>query len=195
MLRKMMGMAVCVTVFAALLEAAQVPRKSPEFGISLNNGKQVLLSEYRGKAVALMFILTYCGHCQQTVEVLKKLQAEYGPRGFQVLATAIEDMAAMAVPDFIKRYQPNFPLGYNNRHQTVAYLQFNPDMRMMMPQLVFVDREGTIRAQYTGDDPFFGAKQETNLRAKIEELLAPAQNSQSKSTRNLRGRRPSTSPN
>ena len=195
MLRKLMGMAVSATMFAALLQAAQLPRKSPEFGISLNNGKQVLLSESRGKVVALMFILTYCSHCQQTVEVMKKLQAEYGPRGFQVLATAIEDMAAMAVPDFIKRFQPNFPVGYNNRQQLIEYLQLNADMRMMMPQLVFVDREGTIRAQYSGDDPFFGPQQEANLRAKIEALLQPAQNSQSKSSRNLRGRRPSASPN
>ena len=171
MLRKVMGMAACVTMFAALLQSAELPRRSPEFGISLNNGKQVLLSEYRGKAVALMFILTHCAHCQQTVQVMKKLQAEYGPRGFQVLATAIEDMAAMAVPDFIKRFQPNFPVGYNNRQQTIEYLQLNVDMRMMMPQLVFVDREGAIRAQYSGDDPFFGPRQEANLRAKIEELL------------------------
>lgn len=171
MFRKFMGMAASIALFAAVLTAAQVPRRSPELGISLNNGKQVLLSQYRGKVVAMMFILTYCSHCQHTVEIMKKLQAEYGPRGFQVLASATEDMASMAVPDFVKRFQPNFPVGFNNRAQMVEYLQHNPQMRLMMPQLVLVDRTGTIRAQYTGDDPFLGDNQEANLRAKIGELL------------------------
>lgn len=177
MLRKVMGMAACAALFAALLQAAPAPRRSPEFGISLNNGKQVLVSEHRGKVVALMFILTYCSHCQQTVEIMKKLQAEYGPRGFQALASATEDMAAMAVPDFLKRFQPNFPLGFNDRKQMVEYLQLDPQMRMMMPQLVLVDRSGTIRAQYAGDDSFFGPAQEANLRAKIGELLKESNNS------------------
>lgn len=191
MLRKVMGMAVCVTLFAAILQAAPVPRRSPEFGISLNNGKQALLSQYRGKVVALMFILTYCSHCQHTVEIMKKLQAEYVPQGFQALASATEDMAAMAVPDFLKRFQPNFPVGYNDRKQMVEYLQHDPQMRMMMPQLVLVDRDGTIRAQYAGDDPFFGAEQEANLRAKIGELLKEGHNNGRKSAGARTRKRPS----
>jgi AhpC/TSA family. len=164
-------MAACTAVLAALLPAAQVPRKAPEFGISLNSGKQVLLSQHRGKVVALMFILTYCSHCQDTVKIMKGMQAKYGPQGFQVLTSAIEDMASMSVPDFIKQFQPNFSVGFNSRNQVIPFLQFDSDMRMMMPQLVFVDREGQIRAQYSGDDPFFGPQQEANIRAKIEELL------------------------
>ena len=40
------------------LGAAEVPRPSPEFVINLTNGPQKLLSEYRGKVVALEFIST-----------------------------------------------------------------------------------------------------------------------------------------
>jgi hypothetical protein len=44
-----------------------------------------------------------------------------------------------------------------------------------MPILAFIDRQGVIRAQYEGDDKFFGEDQrEKNLRAKIEELLKEA---------------------
>lgn len=191
MLRKLAGLAACVTLSAVLLQAAEVPRRSPEFGISLNNGKQVLLSEHRGKVVALMFILTYCSHCQQTVETMKKLQAEYGPKGFQALASATEDMAAMAVSDFLKRFQPNFPVGFNDRKQMVGYLQHDPQMRMMMPQLVLVDREGNIRAQYAGDDPFLGAGQEANLRAKIGELLKESNHNGRKAAGKRSAKRPS----
>jgi len=37
---------------------AEVPRKSPEFVIMPPDGKQVLLSSYRGKVVCFLFILT-----------------------------------------------------------------------------------------------------------------------------------------
>lgn len=37
---------------------AQIPRKSPEFVISLGGDKQLLVSQYRGKVLCLTFILT-----------------------------------------------------------------------------------------------------------------------------------------
>ncbi len=171
MTRRIRVLGICAGLLAAALQAAEVPRRSPEFAISLNDGKQVLLSDQRGKVVALLFILTHCPHCQETVKLLTRLQEEYGPRGFQALATAIEDLAHMTVPDFIRRFQPNFPVGFNTRNQTISYLQHPPAFRMLMPQLVLVDRQGTIRAQHTGDDPFFGVDEEKNLRERVEALL------------------------
>lgn len=164
--------AVCLILTLGLLQAAsQVPRPSPEFAINTLNGHQILLSQYRGKVVVLAFVLTYCSHCQSTTQILTRLQNEYGPRGFQVLGSAIEDMAKMALPDFIKRFQPSFPVGFNNRDSVLDYLQHPVMYKLMMPQVVFVDRQGAIRAQYAGDDPYFGAGQEKNLRATIESLL------------------------
>lgn len=183
MKRGLCVLAICVALFAGLAPAAEVPRRSPEFSIALNNGNQILLSNYRGKVVALIFILTYCPHCQQAVQTLSKLQNEYGPRGFQVLASAIEDMASLAVPDFIKRFQPPFPVGYNNRDQVLEYLQHPAMFKLLMPQLVFIDRQGMIRAQYTGDDPIFGADEEKNLRAKIESLLKEPSASSTRKTK------------
>ena len=43
-----------------------------------------------------------------------------------------------------------------------------------MPQLVFIDRQGTIRAQYPGDDKFFADDQEKHIREQIEALLKDA---------------------
>ena len=46
-------------------------------------------------------------------------------------------------------------------------------IRLMMPQLVFIDRKGFVRAQYGGDDEKFFDKaiQEKNIRDVIEPLL------------------------
>src|SRR5215510_11862174 len=116
MKRRAAAAAVCLTFLLSFVQAANLPRKSPEFAVALPGGKQILLSSYKGKAVALIFILTYCPHCQKTVGILSKMQNEFGPRGFQVLSSAIEDMASMAVPDFVKRFNPPFPVGFNDRN-------------------------------------------------------------------------------
>lgn len=108
--------------------------------------------------------------------MLSKLQQEYGSRGFQVLTAAIEDTAGRDVPLFIRQFRPTFPVGFAHRLSVGQYLQHSPSVRMMMPQLVFVDRNGMIRAQHSGDDPFFGeAVQEKNLRNTIESLLKSGQ--------------------
>jgi peroxiredoxin len=149
-----------------------LPRKASEFTIHLTNGRQVTLSQFKGKTVAMIFILTYCPHCQKTIGFLSKDQAEYGPRGFQALASAIEDAAATAVPAFLKRFNPPFPVGYNARGPVLEFLQHPMAERLLMPQLVFVDRDGKIRVQYAGDDSFLNEdRQETNIRQKIEQLL------------------------
>jgi hypothetical protein len=104
--------------------------------------------------------------------MLSKLQKEYGPRGFQVLSAAIEDTAGRDVPLFIRQFQPAFPVGFAHRLSVGQYLQHPPSGRMMMPQLVFVDRSGVIREQHSGDEPYFEDNvQEKNLRATIENLL------------------------
>jgi peroxiredoxin len=156
---------------AAAARADQVPRPSPDFAIKMLDGKPISVSQYRGKVVALAFILTYCPHCQKTVGYLSAMQKQYGPRGFQALASAVEDMAAMALPDFLKRFNPPFPVGFDNRNPVLEYLQHPAMLKMMMPQVVFIDRQGVIRAQYAGDDKFFGDDQEKNLRNQIESLL------------------------
>jgi hypothetical protein len=54
------------------------------------------------------------------------------------------------------------------------YLQHPVILRLLMPQVVFIDRQGTIRAQYAGDDKFFIDDQEKHLREQIEALLKEA---------------------
>jgi peroxiredoxin len=155
---------------AAALSAAPLPRLSPDLTIHLTPSGQVSPAQYKGKAVVLAFIQTTCPHCQRTTGVLSALQREYGPRGLQVLASAFNPMANMLVPDFIKQFQPAFPVGWNQREEVLGYLDHPAILQMYVPVLVLIDRTGMIRHQYSGDDPF-QQDQEKNLRAAIESLL------------------------
>jgi peroxiredoxin len=174
-----------IPVAAALLSvllpparAADLPRKAPDFTINLVDGKTVSLSQYKGHPVVMAFILTYCSHCQMTVGVLTKLQNEYRPRGLQVLASAVEQNAQAAVPNFIRNFSPPFPVGYNTGAEAATLIQ--PTGKLpMMPLLGFIDKQGFLRAQHEGEEPFFNDL-EQNLRKEIDALFtggAPAKKS------------------
>jgi len=162
-----------LSLAAPLVQAATIPRPAPDFSINLAPGKTIRLSQYKGKTVVLAFILTYCSHCQKSVGFLTKDQQEFGPRGLQVLASAIDN--PIAVPGFIQQFSPPFPVGFNSNEDAMGFMQHVPMMTSYMPMMAFIDKDGVIRAQYEGNDPFLSeGVQEKNLRDKIEELLKPA---------------------
>src|ERR1022692_219786 len=171
---RVMAALTLLAMAAAAARAAQLPRPSPDFAINLGQGKQIHISQYKGKTLVVAFILTYCSHCQMTIGVLSKMQKEYGPRGLQVLASATEDMAAAALPGFLRQFDPPFPVGINTTAEFINYMQHSPMLQLYMPGLVFIDREGQIRAQYEGRDAFLEESSvEKNIRAKVEEMLTP----------------------
>jgi peroxiredoxin len=161
-----------IALAAPALHAANIPRKAPDFAINLTNGRQVTLAQQKGKVVVLAFILTGCPDCQRTVQVLIRNQNEFGPRGLQVLASSIEEKARTNVPEFVRQFNPPFPVGFSQQRAALDFMQHPPMVGPIMPLLVFIDREGVIRAQYEGYEPFLAADQvEKNVRAKILELL------------------------
>jgi peroxiredoxin len=158
---------------APISQAVDLPRKSPEFTIQMNNGKPLQLAQYRGKAVVLAFILTTCPHCQKAVGFLSKDAAEFAPRGLQVLAAAVEADAAQHVPNFMAAFKPPFPVGFSNDPNAVLdYMQHPRAVIPHMPMLVFIDKDGMIRAQFEGDSPMLEEKaMEETLHKQIDELL------------------------
>jgi peroxiredoxin len=158
------------SLVALPLIAAEVPRKAPEFAAQNPAGGQILLSQYKGKVVVLEFAFTTCPHCQASARLLSQLYKEYGPKGFQPLAVAFNDMANMLVPDFVKNNNVTFPVGSSPRDQVLNFLQLSPDERLSVPQIVIIDRKGMIRQQSQASMDEKTAT-EANLRTQIESLL------------------------
>jgi peroxiredoxin len=148
--------------------AADIPRKAPEFSVRLPDGKQASVSSYRGKVLCMAFILTTCPHCQKATQVLSGLENELGAKGFQVLEAAINEGAD--VPSFVRRFSPPFPVGTASQLDALQFMQLSPMIRTFMPYIAFVDRQGMIRAQLTGDD-LADEKQDKVLRENAEKLV------------------------
>ena len=76
----------------------------------------------------------------------------------------------MLVPDFVRVYGVNFPMGFSSPDSVREYMQLPPNKPGYVPQVVFIDRKRVIRAEYIGNDDFF-KDQDKNILALVETLL------------------------
>ena len=78
------------------------------------------------------------------------------------------------LPLFLDRFHPPFPVGIAGGAASLEYLQWPSNERPLVPMMVFIDRKGIIRAEYTGkDEEFFNdARQDRHIRDLAEKLLA-----------------------
>jgi len=155
---------------AGSLWAAQIPRQSPDFAIQLTNGKQIKVSDYRGKVLCLTFILTTCPHCQKATQLWENIYPELAPKGFAVVEAALNENPDIA--SFVSQFKVPFPVGTAAVLSALDYIQWPRDKRPLVPFLVFIDRQGVIRSQYTGvDTAFFDDQQAQHMRDEAEKLL------------------------
>jgi hypothetical protein len=96
------------------------------------------------------------------------------PKGFRILEATINDGADPV--DFAKKYGAKWPLGKADYKAAIEYLQLDPLKRNYVPYMLFIDRKGTIRAQYTGSDQAFfdESKQAGTIKAEALKYLSEA---------------------
>ena len=159
--------------------AGPVPRPSKEFTVVTPQGQQIPLSSEKGKVCVVQFLFTWCPHCQAFSQLLTKLQAEYGPRGFQPLGVAFNTDPdnpndKVSLKDKVAAYIPQyagFPVGISSRTPVLSFLGISEVERIGVPEIVLIDRTGVIREQSPteGGGPLTN---EMHLRSVIESLLA-----------------------
>ena len=138
-------------------------------------GPPFRLSQFRGKVIALALIHTSCSHCQDLTRLLVPIQKDYQARNVVVVECAFNEDAAMTMPPFFKVFGPNFPVGYTNDAAVKEFLQWNDkkDGILMIPHMVFIDAKGTIVYDH-GENDFFGAASDKNIRGVIDKMLGKA---------------------
>jgi peroxiredoxin len=156
---------------AAPLVGVTLPRPALWKSYPAPGGQKIDLAAYKGKVIALEFLLTTCPACQRCARAVQRMYMEYGSKGFQAIGLAANQPASMLVPKFITDHGLTFPIGWATEPEYREYLELSVMTRATFPQLLFIDKKGTIRAQYNGSDPFF-SDEDKNMKAQITALLA-----------------------
>ena len=156
----------------ARLQAATIPRPMPALKIPRPGGQPPIeLAAYKGKVVAMFFLLTTCPHCKAFSKALERVSKELGPQGLQIVGAAINDDTGRLVTGFAQETGATFPIGYVKQQMANEFLQIPTMAEMYMPQLAIIDRKGMVRFQHPGEDPWYG-DQENNFRKEAKMLLA-----------------------
>ena len=171
--------AIVVLVFAGLAlvaPAAPLPRQSPEFSIVEPGGQTVLLSSLKGKVVVVEFLFVKSDHCLRVIRMLEKLRGELGPHGFQPVGVVFDPPnttveGRLLAAQMTEYFKLTFPVGYTSKESVDSYLARTQNETLSIPQLVVIDRTGTIRATTGGRGANVTLEDESTLRALIAKLL------------------------
>jgi cytochrome c biogenesis protein CcmG/thiol:disulfide interchange protein DsbE len=75
----------------------------PELTLKDLDGKDVSLSEYKGKVVLVNFWATWCEPCRVEIPWLIAMQQKYGPKGFVLIGIALDEEGKSVVAPFVAK--------------------------------------------------------------------------------------------
>jgi peroxiredoxin len=188
-MRKLTSLVLMFQMTISTLAIASLPvsHPSPEFTVHEPSGRQISLSGLKGKVVILEFFFIQSDHCMRVAKTLNKLNAELGPRGFQAIGIVFDpprvaDSEGKLVPLMVNYFKLTYPVGFATRAEVDTYLGRSGAEMLSIPQVVVIDRSGTIRA-VTGSKADPRLEDESSLRSLVDSLLKetpPPENSPAK---------------
>ncbi|MGH9798978.1 MAG: TlpA disulfide reductase family protein [Blastocatellia bacterium] len=131
-------------------------KKVLDVPVSKLDGSTFKLEDYRGKVLVVDFWATFCGPCVKQVPELVKLNEKYRDRGLALVGlTADPKSDQQKVEDFVKKFEVNYQIGYDNSWIAGAFLKGTEDDSGSppIPQLFIFSRDGRVVEHLIGEQP------------------------------------------
>jgi thiol-disulfide isomerase/thioredoxin len=136
--------------------------QAPAVNYTLLDGRAADSSQWKGQVTLVNFWATSCTTCVAKMPMLMATHQKYQPRGFQVLAVAMQYDPPAFVSSFAESRKLPFGVAIDN---TGALAHAFGDVRVT-PTTLVIDKQGRIVKRLVGDIP------EGELHALVEKLLA-----------------------
>jgi peroxiredoxin len=138
--------------------AIEIGQEAPDFSLSDINGKQINLSEFRGKVIILDFFASWCPPCRQEVPDFVELQKTYGSDGLAIVGVALVNL--QEAKDFAEQYKINYTVLIDDGKVSNSYGPIRS-----IPTTFVLDKTGKIVKMY------IGFRQKNVFEADVKELL------------------------
>lgn len=74
----------------SMADADPLPETLPDFTLANLEGQPQSIRSWPGKSMIVNFWATWCAPCRREIPLLKKIQAEHGAEGFQIVGVAVD---------------------------------------------------------------------------------------------------------
>jgi cytochrome c biogenesis protein CcmG/thiol:disulfide interchange protein DsbE len=127
---------------------------APDVTLKDLDGKDLSLSQYKGKVVLVNFWATWCDPCRVEIPWLIEMQQKYSAKGFTVLGIAMDEEGAKVVNPFVNKErfdvngaqsQMNYPIVIGNDEAADKFGGL-----LGYPTSVLVSRDGKVIKRITG---------------------------------------------
>lgn len=130
-------------------------------------GATFKLSDKKGKVVLLNFWATWCGPCRGEMPVLVKLQDQFREQGFEVIGLNTDDEPVDKINPFAEEMKLNYTIVWSTGAFQSELLKISKFPGI--PQSFLIDRDGNLRAVFTGGSPDTIRKLEENVTRVVQE--------------------------
>ena len=117
---------------------------APDFTLQDLSGKDIKLSDYKGKVVLLDFWATWCPPCRASIPGLEKIHKAYKDKGLVILAVSLDQGDWDSVKSFTTDYGITYIVLRGTEDVSEKY------QVRTIPMLLVLDKEGRIQKRYLG---------------------------------------------
>ncbi len=139
----------------------KVGSPAQDFTVTTIDGDQVSLSDYKGKAVWVVFGASWCAPCQAEVPDIEAAYQKFAPKGLEILGVNITE-DTQTVRDYAKRVGITFPVAADPESAVADAYRVSA-----IPAHFFIDKDGVLRQIWQG------SVSETSIEASLKGLVAP----------------------
>jgi thiol-disulfide isomerase/thioredoxin len=119
--------------------------KAPALALKDLRGRNLRLSDYKGKVVLLNFWATWCPPCRAEMPDLIKMQREYRSKGLQVIGITYPPEEIGEVRQFVRKLGVNYPIALGTKETKTLF-----DESETLPVTIVIDRQGNVRERIEG---------------------------------------------
>jgi peroxiredoxin len=134
-------------VLAVLALAGCGKPPAPEVRFAALSGESFSTSQLRGKVVLVNFWATWCTDCVREMPKMVETYRKFAPRGYEMVAVAVQSDPPSAVAEFAKRRALPFRVALDSSGEIARRF----GQVRITPSSFLIDREGRIVKQFVGE--------------------------------------------